>query len=231
MPCFQMSNLFPLSSPKPQSSFQNCCTNDLSIEMMKNSNNLSLQTFAMIEVHKNIPKWSNHLSMTTTQFILNLCIPKRLITRLYIHYICCDLHNETAHNKKALYLYAPSVPHILSKITTYLKLPPYNYDSFPFKILFPKTVITYSCMYLLLELDENWMVDVVINRSFDSLHLQNYLHKNFFVKCITEPDIHIRQPLFLHLDYVNNELVCTQNSYKFSSINPSSVGKLIYLCA
>lgn len=231
MPCFQLSNFFSLPSSKPLSSFQNCCTNDLSIQIMRNLGRLSLQTFAMIEVHKNIPAWSEHFSMSPSQFILGLSLPQRLITRLYIHYVCCDFHNETAHGRRALYLYAPSVPHIVSRIKNFLKLPEYDYERFPCRMLFPKTVITYSCMDLLLELDENWMVDIVINRLFDSLNLQNYLHKNFFVRCVTEPDIHIKQPLFMHLDYLNNELVCTQTSYRFSSINPSSIGRLIYICA
>ena len=229
--CSQILNLLTILSPNPIGSFKNCCTNDLSAQIMRTPSFMSLQTFAIMEIHNNIPFWAKHFIMSTTQLILQLNLPKRLITRIYAHFVCCDYHNETSHNKKALYLYAPSVPHILSRIKNYLRIPEYDYDRFPLKTLFPRTIIAYSCMDFLLEFDENWVVDVVINEQFEPKNLHHYLHKMFFVKCVPRPDIHIERPLFMTLDYSNNTLVCADNSYIFSHSNPASVGRIIYICA
>ena len=229
--CSQILNLLTILSPNPIGSFKNCCTNDFSAQIMKTPSFMSLQTFAIMEIHKNIPLWAKRFSISTTQFILQLNLPKRLTTRLFIHFVCCDLHNETEQNRKALYLYATSVPYILSRIKVYLNIPSYDYDRFPYRTLFPKTVITYSCMDFLLEFDENWMVDIVTNNLFEPENLQNFLHKAFIVKCIPKPSIYIDQPLFMHLDYLNNALVCAEGQHIFSHRNPVSVGRIIYICA
>lgn len=231
MTCCQRFNLLTLLPPSPVGSFKNCCTNDLSTQMMKTPSAMSLQTFAIMEIHKNVPLWAKLFSLSTTQFMLRLNLPKRLVTLIYIHFVCCDLHNETNHTKKALYLFAPSVPHILSRIKRFLSIPDYDYDRFPYRTLFPRTVITYSCMDFLLEFDENWMVDVVTNEQFEPENLQNFLHKIFFVKCIPRPSIHIDKPFFMHLDYLNNFLVCADNNHIFSHRNPASVGTISYICA
>lgn len=228
--CCHILTLLSCLSSNPIGSFKNCCTNDFSSQIMKNPKYMSLQTFAIMEIHKNIPFWAKHFMMSTTQFILQLNLPKRLITRIYAHFVCCDYHNETSHNKQALYLYAPSVPYLLSRIKNYLKIPEYDYDRFPLKTFFPKTIIAYCCMDFLLEFDENWMVDVVINEQFEPKNLHHYLHKMFFIKCVPKPDVHINQPLFMSLDYVNNVLVCADTSYIFSHRNPDSVGRIVYMC-
>lgn len=225
-----LNYLFPFP-PKPIGSFRNCCTNDFSTQIMKSPSSMSLQTFAIMEVHKNIPHWAKLLSLSTTQFILQLDLPKRLITRVFIHFICCDLHNETAHSKSALYLFSPTLPHILSRINKYLKIPNYDYDRHPFRTLFPRTIVTYSCMDFLLEFDETWLVDMVMGGEFEPENLQNYLHKLFVIKCVPKPSIHIDQPLFMHLDYLNNTLVCAEDNHIFSHENPASVGRIVYICA
>ncbi len=228
--CGHILTLLSCLSSNPIGSFKNCCTNDFSSQIMKNPKYMSLQTFAIMEIHKNIPFWAKHFMMSTTQLILQLNLPKRLITRIYAHFVCCDYHNETSHNKKALYLYAPSVPHLLSRIKNYLRIPEYDYERFPLKTFFPKTIIAYCCVDFLLEFDENWMVDVVINEEFEPQNLHHYLHKMFFIKCVPKPDIHINQPLFMTLDYVNNTLVCADTSHIFSHRNPDSVGRIVYMC-
>lgn len=74
-------------------------------------------------------------------------------------------------------------------------------------------------MDFLLEFDENWMVEVVTTAQFEPENLQNYLHKIFFVKCVPKPSIYIDQPLFMHLDYLNNTLVCAKAN-DFRTLGP-----------
>ena len=229
MACVKILNFLALFPSNPIGAFKNCCTNDLSAQIMKSPASMSLQTFAIMEIHKNIPLWAKLFSISPTQFMLRLNLPKRLLTRLYLHFVSCDLHNETAHSKKSLYLYAPSLPHILSRIKQFLCIPDYDYDRFPYRTLFPRTVITYSCLDFLLEFDENWLVEMVITAQFEPKNLQYFLHTPFFVKCVPNPSIYIDQPLFMHLDYLNNILVCAKDKHIFSHRNPATVGKIVYI--
>jgi len=130
--------------------FSNCCTNNLSTKIMQ-TKGLSLKTFAIMAIHENVNMWSQKLNLSPYDFILNLFLPQHLITTLYVHFVCCDLHNE------------------------------------------------------------------------------NHLFKHLHLKCCIDPDVHIKEPLFMKLNYSDNNLVCLQDTFSLSHSHELSVGTLLFI--
>ena len=70
MTCFKVLNFLDLLPPNPIAAFKNCCTNDLSARIMKSPASMSLQIFAIMEIHRNIPLWAKTFSVSPTQIML-----------------------------------------------------------------------------------------------------------------------------------------------------------------
>lgn len=222
--CFSSSNE-SLSSIDPVN-FTNCCTNDITTRIMQ-AKGLSLKTFATMAIHENIPIWSKQLNLSTYDFILNLLLPQNLTTILYVHFVCCDLHNEDHRNKDALYLYRFHFPSFLSIIAETLHFPIETNE--PNLYYFPKTVISYACLTFTLERDQNWLTNLIINKKFAKRGLNNFLFRHLHIRCHIKPDVHIKQPLFMKLDYSHNNLVCLQDTFSLSNSSELSVGNLLFI--
>ena len=206
--------------------FTNCCTNNLSTKIMQ-TNGLSLKTFAIMAIHENVNMWSQKLNLSPYDFILNLFLPQHLITTLYVHFVCCDLHSENHKTRNNLYLYEFHFPSFLPMIAETFNIPIDTNE--PNSYFFPKTVITYACLAFTLEQDQNWLTNLIINKKFSKQGLHNFLFKHLHLKCCIDPDVHIKEPLFMKLNYSDNNLVCLQDTFSLSYSHELSVGTLLFI--
>ena len=125
---------------------------------------LSLKMFALMAIHKNVNIWSQKLNSSPNDFILNLFLPQHLITTLYEHFVCCDLHNENHKTRNTLYLYRFHFPSFLPLIAEPLNIPLDTNE--PNSYFFPKIVISYACLAFTLEQDQNWLTNIIVQKKF-----------------------------------------------------------------
>ncbi len=140
--------------------YTNCCKNNLSTKIMQ-AKGLSLKTFAIMAIHENVNIWSQKLNLSPNDFILNLFLPQHLITTLYVHFVCCDLHNEN-HKTETLNILLDT-------------------DE-PNSYFFPKTVIRYACLAFTLEQDQNWLTNLIVQKKFAKRSLNNFLFQHLHLR-------------------------------------------------
>ena len=196
---------------------EKCCTNDVSVFLMRETKNLSLLTFSIMEVHRNIKPWSQHFNMSSTKFIKNVMVPKHLRAKIYCHYISCEKHMEKNKSVKSLHFYQPTVYHfdiILEHFLLASKDKYWNSDTF-----FSKTMISYMCLEFMLYHHNNWLEKLILESNMEPSKLDNYVLKSIYIKFLIDPNVKITGPLLINWSLHESTMICLRNVTYFSHEN------------
>ena len=183
---------------------------------------ISLKTFALMAAHNKIKEWAKRSKLSDTAFILKLVIPNHLKLQLFVHHVSCEHHTNNSKLYNTLHLHKPNIEAFYEILQSHFHLPEYNhYDE---RFFFSKTLIIYCSLMFIIEQNGSWLENLIFTNKLKLHRLNNYILKSHYVKCIIEPGVQIRQPLYMKINFTDNELVCVQETHKLSSAHNQAIG-------